>query len=212
MFLRRLNISSIRPRPSPLMTSRASHSPPAVPLNTHIFFSTATNNNKEDDDDDLRSRVLARLPPPLVSAWKQYGTIFIFNYFTVYFTSIGIFFFLYDTGAILPPDAVTNFDVATTELPSPTTPTTPTTPTILTETTESDATTQDAQNANVYMYILKRFGLESYAPDNIKPWMGNLAIAWLSSKIIEPLRAIFAVATTPMLSRVLKGKTKTTSG
>ena len=68
---------------------------------------------------------------------------------------------------------------------------------------EVDGHDADDGGASVFRYVANRFGLGGYVPDEITPRMGNFAIAWLTTKIIEPLRALITLGLTPLVARAL---------
>lgn len=161
------------------------------------------NDNRERQPLTIGQRILSVLPVRAQNLWKRYGLIFVGNYLTIYVGSVGIFFVLYDTGLLVPsdmggmsdmvhdiPSVDNDIDLEVLDHTAP-------------KLEHTQQETQEQHNANVYMFILNRFGLESYAPEEIKPWMGNLAIAWLTSKLVEPIRMLLAITTTPPLAKLL---------
>ena len=136
----------------------------------------------------MKERVLARLPPRWRVLWERYGTIAIGTYFTVYFSCIGILFVLFDTGVLLPSDLPTH-GVGV-----------------------GDGPDADDGGASVYLWLLNRLGLESWAPETVTPRMGNFAIAWLTTKLIEPLRALITIGLTPTVARAMGRVPKLDSG
>ena len=123
-------------------------------------------------------RRIARLPPRWQEAWRRYGSVFVGTYFAVYFSSIGILFVLFDSGLLVPSDLPTH-DI------------------------EFDGHDADDGGASVFRFVAERFGLGDYVPKEITPRMGNFAIAWLTTKIIEPLRALITLGLTPLIARAL---------
>ena len=180
---------------------------------SHQFFhSTSYTLQKNEDietntdpiDPTIGQRILSKLPIRVQELWKKYGMIFLGNYLTIYVGSIGIFFVLYDNGILLPSDMGASVDMVH-DIPSvdndldveilgkdaP-------------KLEHSENQTTEQNNADVFSFILKRFHLEAYAPTEIKPWMGNFAIAWLTSKLVEPVRMLLAVTTTPYLAKFIR--------
>ena len=180
---------------------------------SHQFFhSTSYTLQKNEDietntdkiDPTVGQRILSKLPIRVQELWKKYGMIFLGNYLTIYVGSIGIFFVLYDNGILLPSDMGASVDMVH-DIPSvdndldveilgkdaP-------------KLEHSENQTTEQNNADVFSFILKRFHLEAYAPTEIKPWMGNFAIAWLTSKLVEPVRMLLAVTTTPYLAKFIR--------
>ena len=191
--------SSIR-QPSPIQCPFVRHKKiTGLSVSLHRCFSTIDSKNKSKDLQDnndhppisFKRRILSALPPKLRDAWEIYGTIFLVNYFTIYFGSIGVFFVLYDTGVVLPSDIPTDF-ILLDNVP------------IDSAEAASVSTTEQDRQQSAFTFMINKFGLD--APEEIKPWMGNFAMAWMTSKMIEPLRAILAISTTPFISRLMRKK------
>lgn len=140
--------------------------------------STPSGDVKTPKSNSRWERFIARLPPRWQDAWRRYGSVFIVTYFSVYFSSIGILFFLFDSGLLLPGDLPTH-DF------------------------EFDGHDADDGGASVFRFVMARFGLGEYIPQEITPRMGNFAIAWLTTKIAEPLRALLTLGLTPLFARAL---------
>ena len=148
------------------------------PVGTSSSASSPSQDKESSETKSRWDRFIARLPPRWQKAWKRYGSVFVVTYFSVYFSSIGILFFLFDSGLLLPGDLPTH-------------------------SIEFDGHDADDGGASVFRFIMERFGLGDYIPQEITPRMGNFAIAWLTTKIIEPLRALLTLGLTPLFARAL---------
>ena len=139
---------------------------------------------------------------------QKYGWTFIGTYVSMYFVTLGSLFVAVDSGALDPMHLMdlklpfSIMDVAGEASQSSTTDTVPV------DTTANDD--HDAKSA--VKVIVQKLGeyefTKPYAPIVDKnPHIANLAIAWVATKVTEPIRLAITVAILPYVS----GKNKTTS-
>ena len=110
----------------------------------------------------------------LVTLWRQYGAVAVTTYFGIYFSSIGGLYWAFNSGLL----SFSDLPVA--------------------------VVGDNADSADVFSMIVHKYNIDDYIDTStISPSMGNFALAWLTTKLIEPLRAIVTIAIVPSIARKL---------
>ena len=111
----------------------------------------------------------------LRTLWERYGRVAIGTYIGVYAGTLSGVFVLYESGMMV--DAC---------------------PLI-----ESSGSGNGGE-PNMYMQLFDKLGMDKYVdPETLTPTQGNFLLAWLTTKITEPARAVLTGILTPSIARHL---------
>ena len=124
--------------------------------------------------------------------WDRYGRIALYTYGGVYVSTLFTIFGLYESGLLVQGPETFLGETAMDE------------ETLGAIGDALDSATQETatQHDNVYMQVFHKFGLEKYIdPEKLSPTQGNFLLAWLTTKVTEPARALATAMLTPPIAR-----------
>ena len=156
-------------------------------MNTTLyhFYSTASNkrDSKEEQQDENQTETTANLEKKdskLKRLYHKYGRVAIGTYLSVYVCTLFSLFGLYDSGVLIPSDLPIDLDI------------------------NHDGKVDMRDAGSLYEMVITRFKLEDYIdPSTLTPSQGNFILAWLTTKLTEPLRALVTIVLTPPIARKL---------
>merc|ERR1711991_570747 len=98
--------------------------------------------------------------------YNKYGRVAIVTYISVYVSTLFSIFGLYDSGILMPSDLP--FDTLD---------------------TNKDGVVDMGDVGSLYQIVLKYLNLDQYIdPSTFTPRQGNFMLAWITTKLVEPLR------------------------
>jgi hypothetical protein len=158
---------------------------PIVSHDKHYFlyryhaYSAQSFINKESEEKEENGKPKKK-ESKIKLLYNKYGRVAIGTYISVYIGSLFTIFGLFDSGVMLMSDLPFDLDI------------------------NRDGKVDMGDVNSMYQLVITYFKLDDYIdPETLSPRQGNFLLAWLTTKLTEPLRALVTIVVTPPIARRL---------
>ena len=194
--LKKTNIhdTKIRPKIHHSIISQPFQSSPLFPhfiltenynmVKYHPYSTQNISKHKDDhydeDKNNLTTSTKNEKESKLKILYNKYGRVAIGTYLSVYVGTLFSIYGLFDSGILIPSDLPFDLDV------------------------NEDGKVDMRDVGSMYGIVISYFKLDDYIdPSTFTPSQGNFMLAWITTKLVEPLRALATIILTPPIARRL---------